>query len=83
MSSTTGKKRKISDPGGSKLDLALAQLRELRVLFNEVLESDPTPADTLTNQLDVMIATLESRVNSPPVCIAIIFLQYLVKPYFS
>jgi hypothetical protein len=64
---STSKKRKISGLGGLELDLALTQLRKLRSSVNveELLESDPTPTDTFTDQLDSMITTLESRVNDP------------------
>ncbi|KAK2467651.1 hypothetical protein APHAL10511_000506 [Amanita phalloides] len=64
---SASKKRKISGLSGLQLDLALAQLRKLRssVIIEEVPESDPTPADTFTDQLDSMIATLESRANNP------------------
>ena len=63
----SSKKRKISGLSGLELDLALTQLRKLRssVIVEEVPESDPTPADTFADQLDGMIATLESRANSP------------------
>ncbi|KAM6496492.1 hypothetical protein JOM56_006965 [Amanita muscaria] len=63
----SSKKRKISGLSGLELDLALTQLRKLRssVIVEEVPESDPAPADTFTDQLDSMIATLESRTNSP------------------
>ena len=55
--------------------------RELRssVIVEEVPESDP---NTLTDQFDSIIATLESRVNSPPVCTPIIFLTSLAIPHF-
>lgn len=47
--------------------MALTQLQRLRSSFivEEVPESDPTPLDTFTDQLDIMIATLESRVHNP------------------
>jgi hypothetical protein len=75
---SSSKKRKISGLSGLELDLALTQLRKLRssVIVEEVPESDPladpTPADTFTDQLDTMIATLESRTQTP-----------LVRPLFS
>lgn len=71
---STSKKRKISSLSGLELELTLAQLRKLRssIIVEEVPEFDPTPADTSTDQLDSMIATLESRVNNP-----------LVRPLFS
>ncbi|KAJ3514497.1 hypothetical protein NMY22_g14712 [Coprinellus aureogranulatus] len=60
-------KRKISGPSGLELGLTLTQLKKLRssVIVEEVPESDPTPADPFADQLDSMIATLESRVNNP------------------
>ncbi|KAG8902133.1 hypothetical protein FRB99_004820 [Tulasnella sp. 403] len=60
-------KLKISGLSGSELDLALTQLRKLRssVIVEEVPESDPTPDDTLTDQLDSTSSTLEPRVNNP------------------
>ena len=66
LTMSLSKKRKISGLSGLELDLALTQLRKLRssVIVEEVPESDPTPADTFTDQLDSMIATLESRTNS-------------------
>ncbi len=71
---SSSKKRRISCLSGLELDLALAQLRKLRssVIVEEVPESDPTPADTFTDQLNSMIVALESRTNSP-----------LVPPLFS
>ena len=67
------KRRKISGLSGLELDLALTQLRKLRssVIVEEAQESDPTPTDTFTEQLDSMITTLESRVNDPLVRTAI------------
>lgn len=64
---SASKKRKISGLSGLELDLALTQLRKLRssVIVEEVPESDPTPADTFTDQLDSMIVALEARVNNP------------------
>jgi hypothetical protein len=61
------KKCKIIGLSGLELDLALTQLRKLRssVVVEEVPESDPMPADTSTDQLDDMITTLDSRINSP------------------
>lgn len=61
------KKHKISGLSGFELDLALTQLWKLclSVVVEELSESDPTPADTFTDQLDDMIATLETRANNP------------------
>jgi len=61
MSAT--KKRKISGLSGLELDLTLTQLRKLRSTV--IVEKVPESADTFTEQLDSMIATLESRVNNP------------------
>ena len=63
MSAST--KHKISGLSGLELGLALAQLRKLRasVRVEEVPAAEPDPE--LADQLDDMIATLQSRVRDP------------------
>ena len=63
---SSSKKRKISSLSGLELELALTQLRKLRssLIIEEVPESDPTPDDTFTDELNRMIITLESRASS-------------------
>ena len=69
----SSKKHKISGLSGLELGLTLISSGSsvLLLLLKRYLRSDPTPADTFTDQLDSMISILESRANSP-----------LVRPYF-
>ncbi|KAG6916683.1 hypothetical protein DXG01_005805 [Tephrocybe rancida] len=66
-STSASKKRKISGLSGLELELSLVQLRKLRktIVFDDVLESEPTPSDTLGDDLDKVIALLESRTKDP------------------
>lgn len=80
------KKRKISGLSVLELDLALTQLKRLRSsviveIVEEVPELDTTPADAFTDELDSMIATLESRISSP--LVLIVFLPRLQCLNFS
>lgn len=81
---STSKKRKLSGLSGLELQMALTQLQRLRSSFiiEEVPESDPTPLDTFTDQLDIMIATLESRVHNPLVQLWFVLWQ-LPIPHLS
>ena len=57
---STAKKRKVSGLSGLELEMSLTLLRNLRTTLNSE-DGGPTPSD----QLDQVIALLESRTNDP------------------
>ncbi|EAU91843.1 hypothetical protein CC1G_04610 [Coprinopsis cinerea okayama7 len=64
---SASKKRKISGLSGLELELSLVQLRKLRktIVFEDVLELEATETDTLGDELDKVIALLETRTKEP------------------